>query len=85
MWDYIEQNPIHLRTEYIDKEFAAALNEYRNKSIEVSIHSQNPIIRMFAVLDRRVGKRTIDKLKNEIEQQPLWLQQFYKLRISAEL
>lgn len=85
MWDYIELNPIHSRTEYIDKEFADALNEYRNKSIEVSIHSQNPLIRMFAVLDRRVGKRTLYKLKNEIDQQPLWLQQFYKLRISAEL
>ena len=85
MWYYIEQNPIYSRTEYIDKEFAYALKEYRNQSIEDSIHSQNPLIRMFAVLDRRVGKRTLNKLKKEVEQQPQWLQQFYNLRISAEL
>jgi hypothetical protein len=85
MWDYIEQNPIHLRTEYIDNEFADALCEYRNQDIKISIQSNNPLVRMFAVLDRRIGKRTLYKLKNEIEEQPRWLQQFYMLRISAEL
>ena len=84
MWEYVEENPIHLRTEYIDREFADALNEYRNQSIEMSVYSQNPLIRMFAVLDRRVGKRTLRKLRDEIEEQPTWLQQFYQLRISAE-
>ena len=39
---------------------------------------------MFAVLDRRVGKRTISKMKNIIDEQPEWLRQFYKLRIDAE-
>ena len=85
MWEYIEKNPIHLRTEYIDKEFADALCEYRNQDIKLSLQSDNPLVRMFSILDRRVGKRTLNQLKNNIEDQPLWLQQFYMLRISAEL
>lgn len=39
---------------------------------------------MFAVLDRRVGKRTIDKLKASIDEQPEWLRFFYLLRSEAE-
>jgi len=39
---------------------------------------------MFAVLDRRVGKRTLTKVKETIEEQPLWLKQFYQLRLAAE-
>ncbi len=84
MWDYIQQNPIYVRTEYIDKEFADALCEYRNQDIQLSIRSGNPLVRMFAVLDRRIGKRTLSKLEDSVEDQPLWLQQFYLLRISAE-
>lgn len=40
---------------------------------------------MFAILDRRIGKRTLLKLKEDISNQPLWLQEFYRLRIKAEL
>ncbi len=67
MWDYIEQNPIHLRTEYIDKEFADALCEYRNQDIKLSIQSNNPLVRMFAVLDRRVGKEPLTSSKMELK------------------
>lgn len=75
---------IESRTEYTDWEFSSALEKYRNQSIEESIASSNPIVRMFAVLDRRIGKRTLSKLKSTIDLQPEWLQQFYKLRLEAE-
>ena len=39
---------------------------------------------MFAILDRRVGKRTLEKLKDTLDEQPEWLKQFYILRIEAE-
>lgn len=39
---------------------------------------------MFAILDRRVGKRTLDKLKGVLDEQPEWLKQFYVLRFEAE-
>ena len=76
--------PISSRTEYTDEEFCSALNEYRNQDVQKSIYSENPIVRLFAILDRRVGKRTLLNVKTQIENQPEWLQLFYKLRIEAE-
>lgn len=84
-WELQDEYPIENRTEYTDDEFSFALDMYRNQSIEESINSDNPIERMFAVLDRRVGKRTLKKLKSTIDLQPKWLQVFYQLRIDAEL
>ena len=66
------------------EEFCKALEIYRNQSIQESIASPNPIIRMFAVLDRRVGKRTLQKIKFFVENQPQWLAEIYQLRLEAE-
>ena len=55
-----------------------AAEKYRNNDIQNSIISDDPIVRMFAVLDRRIGKRTIEKLN--VSKQPEWLQIFYELR-----
>lgn len=84
-WTLLEKYSVYDRDEYTDGEFCKALESYRSMDIQESIFSENPIIRMFAVLDRRIGKRTLNKLKNEIQNQPLWLQTFYELRISSEL
>lgn len=83
-WELFEKYPMETRVEYSDEEFSGALKEYRNQSIEKSISSSNPIVRMFAILDRRIGKRALKNQKNNIEFQPEWLQQFYRLRIEAE-
>lgn len=87
-WDgfqtLLEKYPPERRTEYTDGEFCAALKTYRNQPISESLFSENPIVRMFAVLDRRVGKRTLDKLKDSIGEQPGWLRFFYLLRMEAE-
>ena len=83
-WVLLEKYPIDQRTEYEDKEFCEALEVYRNQDIQESIHSINPIVKMFAVLDRRVGKRTLVKIKDEIETLPKWVKQFYYLRCEAE-
>lgn len=84
-WSLFEKHSIDDRTEYTDDEFCDALEFYRSHDIFESMSSSNPLVRMFAVLDRRIGKRTLAKLKNDIAEQPAWLQQFYNLRISAEL
>ena len=39
---------------------------------------------MLAVLDRRIGKRTLQKLHATLEEQPEWLRQFYVLRLKVE-
>ena len=76
--------PLKSRTEYTDKEFSDALGHYRNQSIEESINSENPIERMFAVLDRRVGKRTLASLKERGSDLPQWLYSIYETRMNAE-
>lgn len=61
-----------------------AIRTYKTATIADSLSSENPLVRMFAVLDRRVGKRTLLKLATQIEEQPQWLQFFYMLRLDAE-
>ncbi len=65
-------------------QFTDALQEYKNNPIKDNLSSLNPIVRMFAILDRRVGKRTLHRLEQEMEKQPEWLRFFYQLRRSAE-
>ncbi|MDO5516054.1 MAG: hypothetical protein Q4F66_00770 [Clostridium sp.] len=83
-WTEKRETSIEDRHEFDDVEFAEALENYRNSSIQDSINSENPLVRMFAVMDRRIGKRTLERIKDEILKQPEWLQYFYKLRIEAE-
>jgi len=64
--------------------FYDAFFEYHNQSIEKSLESKNPIVRLFAIFDKRVGKRTLQKCSSDVENQPEWLQPFYRLRIEAE-
>lgn len=84
-WTLLDRYSVNERDEFTDEEFCEALTLYRTQDIRESIASPNPLVRMFAVLDRRIGKRTLAKLETEMEKQPLWLQPFYHLRISAEL
>ncbi|MCL2842383.1 MAG: hypothetical protein FWE28_02805 [Oscillospiraceae bacterium] len=64
--------------------FYNAFYAYHNNSIDKSIASPDAMVRLFAVLDKRVGKRRLEKLMSEVEKQPEWLQVFYKLRLEAE-
>lgn len=81
----LDDIPMSQRTEYTDEEFCEALEKYRNQPISQSIDSENAIERMFAILDRRIGKRTLKALKDSVNEEPEWLQTFYRLRISADL
>ena len=67
-----------------DYELYRAIREYRESSISDSLHAANPLVRMLAVLDRRVGKRTLEKLRETVDEQPEWLRFFYRLRLEAE-
>ena len=79
----LDKIPITERTEYTDEEFCEALMVYRNQDIKDSINSENPLVKMFAILDRRVGKRTLNDIKEMSEYYPEWLKKIYELRISA--
>lgn len=61
-----------------------AIMQYKNSDIKQSICSSNPLVRMFATMDRRVGKRSLMNMISEIDNQPEWLQFFYRLRLESE-
>ena len=84
-WDLMEKYPMNTRTEYTDNEFAKALETYRNTDIMECIRSDDPIVRMFAILDRRVGKRTLEKIADNIDSEPNWLQEVYAFRTKKEM
>ncbi len=67
-----------------DGDFVSSLTIFLKTDIGVSLHSDNYLLRIFAYLDRRVGKRTLIKIKEESEALPEWVQQFYRLRCDAE-
>lgn len=64
--------------------FYNAFHVFQNQSIEKSLEDQDSIVRLFAILDKRVGKRRLDSLKEKVADQPEWLQPFYRLRLEAD-
>ena len=65
-------------------DFIQSVSLYLNTDIASSLHSDNYLLRVFAYMDRRVGKRTLLKIKDEIEELPEWVKQFYIIRCEAE-
>ena len=68
---------------YSEMDFLSAALDYRDLSIQDALHSENLIIRVLAILDKRAGKRTIQACVAEDAYQklPHWVQQFYELRL----
>ncbi|GKX66411.1 SF0329 family protein [Inconstantimicrobium mannanitabidum] len=64
--------------------FFDALIQYLNNPIDNSLKSENMIVVILALLDRRVGKRTLNSLNKEMEKQHTMVRYFYKLRCEAE-
>lgn len=63
------------------------LYKYRIKRLYLSKQNRRiiePARRVLAIMDRRVGKRTLEEIKNagEYKSYPEWVQQFYKLRLN---
>lgn len=85
-WDYnteeLKQKWDETAT-YSEMNFLDAATEFLQLSIKEALCSDNYLIRMFAIMDRRVGKRTLDAIKDSGEYMgyPEWLRQFYELRI----
>ena len=64
--------------------FYRSFEEFDNQSIEKSLASENMLVRIFALLDRRVGKRRLSKMKLEISGEPEMIQLCYDIRANAE-
>lgn len=62
-----------------------AIGSYLHTSIEENLRSEDPFIRVLAILDRRTGKRTLQKLAQQRRTSaPEWAKIFYRLRFKAE-
>ena len=58
------------------------LRAYLELSIDDALASENPFIKAFAMIDRRVGKRRLSKLQIEPEEHSL-VKTFYQLRCES--
>ena len=58
--------------------------EFDNQSIEDSLKSENMIVRIFAILDRRVGKRRLINMHSTLNPQEEIFNLFFSIRINAE-
>ena len=69
---------------YSQVEFIETVHLYFNTPIEEALKTHNPLVKLLLVLDRRVGKRTLEKLKVNIENEEDIIRYFYKLRCEVE-
>lgn len=68
---------------YSQRDFYHALEEYCNLSIDEVFASSDLLILALAILDRRVGKRRLELLREQYQKHPL-LERLYKLRYDVE-
>ena len=68
-----------------DWDFLQAATDFLQMSIADALISDNCLIRIFSILDRRVGRRTIKQMQDSeiYKTYPEWVQQFYKLRFEC--
>lgn len=64
--------------------FYQAFEEFDNQGIDKSLISDNLIVRIFAILDRRIGKRRLLLIQETIEDEPETFQVFFAIRAKAE-
>ena len=64
--------------------FYRAFDEFDNQDIDDSLNSDDLIVRIFAILDRRVGKRRLVKIKDMLNEDDEIFNMFYAIRIDAE-
>ena len=69
---------------FSEHSFYRAFEEFDNQSIEDSLKSEDMIVRIFAILDRRVGKRRLINMYCTINPQEEVFNLFLSIRINAE-
>lgn len=80
---YMDDTAIKLGI-FDQRSFYEAFRVFDNQSIEESLKCENLLVRIFAILDRRVGKRKIIAMKETIANEPEIFREFYSIRAGAE-
>jgi len=65
-------------------DFLEAVERFLNSPINESLKSDNSLMKTLALIDRRVGKRTLNMLKESIKHECELVRYFYRLRCEAE-
>ena len=65
-------------------DFYEAVNIYLNASIEDAIKSDNILVRALAMLDKRLGKRRLKNIYEDIEKENDLVKKFYNIRVESE-
>lgn len=71
---------------YSETDFIKAAQEFFHLPIEEALQSENGIIKILAILDKRTGKRTLRRIleQGEYLRYPAWVRFFYTLRFDVE-
>ena len=80
---YMDDTALQLGV-FDQRSFYQAFAEFDNQSIDDSLKSSNLIVRIFALLDRRVGKRRLKAMQENISNEPITFQKFYSIRMKEE-
>lgn len=67
-----------------ETDFINSITIYLKTDVTSALSSDNYLLRVFAFMDRRVGKRTLMKIKEEADALPDLVKQFYHLRCEAD-
>ena len=70
--------------EFDQKTFYRAYDEFASQGIDESIRSESLLVRIFAVLDRRCGKRRLADMLSRIDDENPVIQMFLQIRADAE-
>ena len=65
-------------------DFFDIVEEYLNLPVDKALISDNILIKILTIVDKRVGKRTLKKMRESIKKEKDIVQYFYHLRCEAE-
>lgn len=84
-WEFPIMDDVALQFGQFDQRcFYRAFDEFDNQSIEKSLSSDNAIVKIFALLDRRTGKRRLLSMKENIHNEGIVFRTFFSIRANAE-
>lgn len=68
---------------YYEMDFLDAALRYRNLPVKEALESDDFLLKIFAIMDKRIGKRTLRTIAEleEYKEYPAWVRQFYGLRL----
>lgn len=71
---------------YCEKDFLQAVTAYLSMSAADALESEDYLLKILAVMDRRVGKRSLRRMREKggFEGYPQWAGQFFDLRFAVE-